>query len=303
MKKVSAIIATYNSADTISRTISSILGQQGIDSEFEMEVIVVDDHSTDNTLEIVDGAGIIHYSTSKNSGGPNTGRNIGLRKATGDYICIVDHDDEWKPDRIISLLPHLDRVPVVSSGYTRIDIKTGRRTDFLNHKPDRILYYAPNETFLSKLKRSKSGQGTYIGSLMYRRELSNVGFEEHFGCVDYDWLLRLFQNNDSIEVNRPLYLRYVEGDNLSLNPRYREMDYQHSLKFIETLAENHPNEVALAKKRINGTRARYHYVMGEMNLAREYFKKSEFSLKTLAYYLTTFVGSDLVNKNFDVFKS
>ncbi len=96
--KISVIITTYNSEQFISRTIQSILNQEKKDIDFELEIIVVDDCSTDNTKSIVKQYdNIVFIENKKNSGGPNKGRNIALQKCTGDYICIVDHDDEWLP--------------------------------------------------------------------------------------------------------------------------------------------------------------------------------------------------------------
>ena len=69
-----------------------------------MELIVADDCSTDNTIKILKSEKIPFLSTKINSGGPNKGRNIALKKCTGDYICIADHDDIWFPDKIEKLL-------------------------------------------------------------------------------------------------------------------------------------------------------------------------------------------------------
>jgi glycosyltransferase involved in cell wall biosynthesis len=105
MITVSVIITTYNSARTIENTILSVLGQDGIDSEFKVTLIVVDDKSTDNTIEIIKKfTGLIYQVNDFNSGGPNAGRNKGLAMAKGDFITFLDHDDVWKKDKLTKQL-------------------------------------------------------------------------------------------------------------------------------------------------------------------------------------------------------
>ena len=104
MVKVSVILTTYNSESQIQQVIDSILGQDGREEIFKLELLVVDDCSTDNTQDILSANNIKFLTTSKNTGGPNHGRNIALSKCTGDYICISDHDDIWFPHKISKLL-------------------------------------------------------------------------------------------------------------------------------------------------------------------------------------------------------
>jgi len=303
MRKVSVILTTYNSGESLGKVLDAILGQQGAGTDFELELLVVDDCSTDDTRDILTSKGIAFLSTEKNSGGPNRGRNIGLEKATGDCIAIADHDDVWHSDKLASLLPHLENAPIVTSGYILIDTKTGKRIDRVGKGSDGNdhVYYGANVTFRNRLIRSHGGQQAYLGSILFSSELKHVKFEEEYGMVDYDWILGLFHRQLSIEVLRPLYTRYVDGSNLSLNPAYREKDFLHSIWTLETYADRYPKDVQLARKRIHGTRARYFYLMGNMPQARHYFIRSQWNLKTLLYYLTTFAGSEIVKRHFHIF--
>jgi len=90
--KVSIIIPTYNSAEFISRSVSSALNQ----TLKEIEVIVIDDHSTDNTEEIIkkfeNDKRLKYISLSENKG-PGAARNIGLDLAKGEFIGFIDSDD------------------------------------------------------------------------------------------------------------------------------------------------------------------------------------------------------------------
>jgi len=131
--------------------------------------------------------------------------------------------------------------------------------------------------------------------------LNHILFEEVFGLIDYDWVLRIFYGRDSIEVCDSLYTRYVDGQNLSLDPFYRRVDYYYSLFFVERYMNEYPKEVKISMQRIHGSRARYFYLVGDMKNARAYFLRSQLNWKTVLYYFTTFIGSSFVKKHFNVF--
>ena len=76
---VSVILTTYNSESHIQEVIHSIRNQHGSGELFTMELIVVDDCSTDNTIKILKSEKIPFLSTKIKSGGPNKGRNIALK--------------------------------------------------------------------------------------------------------------------------------------------------------------------------------------------------------------------------------
>ena len=302
MKKVSAIITTYNSADYIKNTIESIINQRGSGELFQLELIVVDDCSTDDTREILKEFNLILIKTETNSGGPNRGRNIGLEAATGDFICISDHDDEWIEDRIITLLPYLEKAPIVTSGYKTIDAKNHKVTTKTLRSESPFFLFHRNKTFLTILKRSLKGQNTYLSSIIFQKSLKHILFEEHFGVVDFDWLLRLFHQQESIEVREPLYIRHKDGENLSLDNKYRITDAYFSLMFIhKNYYDTYCRATKIAHRKIFGTMARYYYFIGEMGKARFYLKKSGLSWKTIAYFLTSFAGSGLVRKYFHIY--
>ncbi len=301
MNKISVILTSFNGEKTIEKTIYSILNQTGINSDFTIELICIDDCSYDKTNEIINKFEVVTLSTTNNSGGPNAGRNIGLKKATGDYICIADQDDIWHKNKIIKLLPHLKHAPIVSSGYKLYDTSQNNEFTRGNKSESGYILYTENKTFIKRLTKSISGQSTYLGSIIFNKSLKNILFEEVYGMVDFDWMVQLFHNQKSIEVCEPLYTRNVDGNNLSLNESYREKDFDFSLNFIKKYISEYPKEVEIANKKIHGSRARYYYLVGNMKKARYYFLKSSLNLKTLAYYLTTFVGSKYVRRKFNVF--
>jgi len=303
MKKFSIIITTYNSENSIQRLLNSINSQKGLNTLFEIEILLIDDCSKDKTTQILKENGINYLSTEINSGGPNKGRNIGLNLASGDYICITDHDDEWNTDRLFETLPYLEIAPIVTSGYTVLDKTTGITKDRL-HKPSNnsdCIEYGINSTFISKLTKSIHGQISYLGGIVYHASLKHIFFEEQFGQLDFDWVLKLFENKSSIEICKTLYSRHIDGSNLSMNELYRLRDFEFSLKYIEKYRDSYPKQTEIANRKLHGSLARYYYVVNNMKKARSFFLKSELNIKTILYFLTTFAGAKFVKKHFSVF--
>jgi glycosyltransferase involved in cell wall biosynthesis len=304
MRKVSVIICTYNSEDTLERLLDSIDSQEGMGVDYTIERIIVDDCSTDHTQQLLRDRGLEYISTPQNTGGPNAGRNIGLSLATGDSICIADHDDAWHPDRLRRMVPLLDKAPIVTSGYIAVDTQTNRHLRRVTQCPHehKFIVYPENATFLTKLTKKHTGQNTFLGSILFSNTFQENRFEQIYGMVDFDWVLRLFFGQRSVEVCDALYTRYVGTRNLSLNEGYRLNDFAHSIESIQQYAHAFPKDVRIAYRKIHGTMARYYYMTENMKEARRYFRRAPFTLKTVLYYLTTFVGAKLVNRNFPVFK-
>ena len=300
MITVSIILTTYNSAKSLPRLLKSILQQKGLHSEFTIEWLVVDDCSTDQTCAILEQFTIPYQQTKQNSGGPNKGRNIGLQQATGNFITIVDHDDEWHPTKLMRLLHCANKAPIVSSGYQLINTSKQTSQAIVNTSTDCILY-ATNQSFQQILSRSYKGQITYIGSLLFANTIAIPKFEEQHGKADWDWVAKLFHQQKSAEVGEVLYNRYVDGTNLSLNENYRKQELQHSLAFLQEQASEYPKLAKTGTLNAYGSMARYYYSVGKMKQAREYFTKSSGSWKNRLYYLTSYFGHQFVNKFVKVF--
>lgn len=111
---ISAIIPTYNRGKYIATAIRSILEQKN--NKWNVEIIVVDDGSTDNTEEVLkEFEGKITYIKTPNSGKPATPRNIGIKKAKGELIAFLDSDDMWVSDKLALQIPLFDEPELVLS--------------------------------------------------------------------------------------------------------------------------------------------------------------------------------------------
>ena len=96
--KISVIIPTYNRGNIIENSIISVLNQ----TYTNLEVLIIDDGSTDNTKEIIDkfDDNRIKYIKLKNNYGGSNARNIGIKSATGKFISFQDSDDIFYPKKL-----------------------------------------------------------------------------------------------------------------------------------------------------------------------------------------------------------
>ena len=95
-KKVSVIIPNYNYARYVGEAIESVINQ----TYTNIEIVVVNNGSTDNSLEILEGFGDRIKLVNQENLGQSGARKSGLLKATGDFIAFLDADDTWEPQKI-----------------------------------------------------------------------------------------------------------------------------------------------------------------------------------------------------------
>ncbi len=104
---VSVIIPAFNAASCIRRAVDGVLSQ----TWRELEIIVVDDGSTDETLEVMAAYGAQVRVLSQANGGPSVARNRGLIEARGRYVAFLDADDYWRPEKLARQVALLDAQP------------------------------------------------------------------------------------------------------------------------------------------------------------------------------------------------
>ena len=120
---VSVIIPTYNRSEMLVQAVRSVLNQTFND----LELIVVDDGSTDNTEERItqlkkNDHRVRYLSNNKNLGS-QASRNIGVQAAVGKYVALLDSDDEWLPKKLAVQINIIRKTPypcVIHAGYRKI---------------------------------------------------------------------------------------------------------------------------------------------------------------------------------------
>ncbi|MFP4197893.1 MAG: glycosyltransferase family 2 protein, partial [Methanomassiliicoccales archaeon] len=121
---VSVVLTTFNRSNLVTRAIRSVLNQ----TYENLEIIVVDDCSDDDTEEIVKSIrdDRLRYFRNKRNEGASSARNRGIDLSRGDYVAFQDDDDEWLPDKLES------QVEILSSAPDKVGLvycKTLRRRD------------------------------------------------------------------------------------------------------------------------------------------------------------------------------
>lgn len=132
MPLISVIIPLYNKEQQIAKTLNSVFSQTFND----FEIIIVDDGSTDRSIEIVKNFTDqrIRLLHQKNAG-VSVARNNGIRKAEGEYIAFLDADDEWHPDYLSTQIKMSGQFPqcdVFACNYSFKDKSGNIRKTILN---------------------------------------------------------------------------------------------------------------------------------------------------------------------------
>jgi hypothetical protein len=116
---VSVIIPTRNRAHCLPNALNSICAQEGLGEAFDVEIIVVDDGSSDETPDVVRGYPLVHYIRLAERRGVSGAQNEGLRAVQGSYVTFLGDDDEWLPHKLRVQVPLLAAHPEVDVVYSQ----------------------------------------------------------------------------------------------------------------------------------------------------------------------------------------
>ena len=129
--KISIITATYNNEKTIEQTVQSVLNQ----SYKNIEYIIIDGNSTDNTLQIVNKyAGKINHIISETDKGMYDALNKGIMKASGDIIGFLHADDFYPANDVLEKVEHTFKVYGTQSVYGDLDYVSANDTEKIIRK-------------------------------------------------------------------------------------------------------------------------------------------------------------------------
>lgn len=139
---VSIIMPVYNASRFLDEAISSVLSQ----TYPYWELLIVDDHSSDNSVDIINkylikDNRIRLYQTTSPSGSPSTPRNIATKHAQGRFIAFLDSDDVWMPSKLEKQIPLFEdsHTAVVYSDYEKMS-EFGMRLNRIIHAPESTNY-------------------------------------------------------------------------------------------------------------------------------------------------------------------
>lgn len=180
MTKISIIIPVYNAAPFLEKCVKSVLNQTVTD----LEVILVNDESKDNSLEICNAFAKQDKRVKvidKPNGGVSDARNSGIDNATGDYLMFVDSDDWLSEDALEAFIPHLYTYDIVRcSAYAVYHNKIRRY---------KLGKWSDKRKVIGAIVARKTIVACW--SVMFRRELfiqNNIRFDKNLN-IGEDWLV------------------------------------------------------------------------------------------------------------------
>ena len=268
-KRVSVIIPTYNRAGYLTEAIDSVFGQ----TYSNMEIIVVDDGSTDDTRErLKPYRDIIEYVYIDN-GGPARARNVGMEMAKGEYIAFLDSDDLYYPYKIELQAGFLDKhadVAMVSSEFSAVNddklldefhLQKYHRSAYSDSEATYENIYSKN-TLMADAGLYLKGcedRRVYIGdvfdryyedliistnTVMFRRSLLDSVEPQHepyWFFEDYEFVLRIAKSHRVAFIDVPTYKLRYHGAQLSTTrkkPNGKEILIKKHANLLE-IAERH----------------------------------------------------------------
>ncbi|MBW4027397.1 glycosyltransferase family 2 protein [Acidipila rosea] len=251
---VSVIIPTFNRSGLLTQAVDSVLRQ----TYTNVEIIVVDDGSTDDTqVVLAPYLGRISYHLQANSGVAKA-RNTGITLCHGDYICFLDSDDAWAPNKLDRQVDFLARYPAYGLLATEI-----AGVDQLGQRVDRSkseMYTIHNGFVLEHLLFANWIQ---TSTVMIRREcLQRIGgFDEEVGQFGEDWLLWMRIASEYQIYFLPEPLTYYRVHQTSLSSYMPESQYDSLMSILDKLEQleyfkKNPHLISKARYRISFNRGR-----------------------------------------------
>ena len=210
---ISVIIPTFNRAKTLKRAIDSVLEQ----SYKDIELLIIDDCSTDNSEKIVNSYNDkrLKYIKLETNSGACYARNVGIEKSNGEYIAFQDSDDYWHKDKLKIQLENM------KNNNTDIDFCAINIIDGSNIyiKPEKKIIKLINKIGVFNTLAYESFISTQ--SIIAKKDcFESIRFDNKLPRLqDYDLILRLLGKYKVSFTNEVLVDLYVQNDSISKNPQ------------------------------------------------------------------------------------
>ncbi|MGA8940373.1 MAG: glycosyltransferase [Acidobacteriaceae bacterium] len=295
MPKVSVIIPTYNCAHYLEQAIESVMNQTYRD----LEIIVMDDGSTDNTAQVVRKYETkIRYLHQENCGLP-AARNHAIMASSGDLIALLDADDWWEPAKLAEQVPLLREDPELCLTYSDLEVvfdDGSINPSFLSTRPLASSGYVFDQLLSSSFILPST-------VLLRRSSLEQVGmFDESMRShEDIDLWLRMCQRWKVALVRKPLTHRRQGSANMTsdgnLRTEYGIRLWVKSLSLPNLTVDQH---LAMVKQLEKSYFARgyFHFTKGEMQACRDSMRQSmhyrAWNRNAWMYYAASFLPAPLI---------
>ena len=224
---ISVIIPAYNAEKTIEEAVNSVLAQDYED----LELIVVNDASSDRTGEILERLSEqdprIRVITNDTNTGALKARLKGVRAAFGKWIAFLDSDDLWRKDKLSKQVRLQEETAchLVFSGTGYID-KQGKQLPWELHVPSEVTY----RRLLKQNVISNSSVLILKDFFLKYTPISEDGYDMHedFAC----WLLLLKNGNKACGIDEPLVTYRVSGDSMTGNKLHAAIFNWRTYRFV-----------------------------------------------------------------------
>lgn len=297
---VSVIIPTYNRAARCKSAVESVLSQ----THTNVEVIVVDDGSKDNTGEVINGLDDrVKYIYQANAG-VSAARNTGLKAATGDYIAFLDSDDLWLPRKLEAQLSVFRAFP--DTGMVWTDMKAidendatlhesylkhmyaaydhfDRERDFAVIRPlSEVWEDCPAEYLQRKCYEGNIFSWMFMGNLVHTSTvLLRLERQKKVGLFDvdlvksgedYDFHFRTCHEGDVAYLDIPSILYRVGAADQLTEKKYMIWVARNNLKTIMKMLAVAKNEIHLPRRMIRKRLANAHAWVGLEEFSEDHAK-------------------------------
>jgi glycosyltransferase involved in cell wall biosynthesis len=287
---VSVVIPTYNSADTLGRALESVW----IQDYPTLETIVVDDGSTDGTRAMLAPLATrgVQYISSEGRLGPAGARNLGIARASGEFVAFLDADDTWLPGKVsrqVDLLlknPHV--ILATCDGYS-VTAAGERLTRCYDVRPPAVGQHAWKTLLAYNFIKTPS-------VMVRRADLVEVGgFRPELRVgEDLDLWIRLSLRGEVAAIRDPLMEIYNRPGSLTkVSPDYER---RITLPLLEEHLQRHTAALtASERRRIRGTRS---FVMG-----CDLFYEGAYSASVPLFWRATISGVRPIKSLFNVVRA
>lgn len=243
--RVSVILPAYNRAALVGRAIDSVLAQ----SMGDLELIVVDDASTDDTAAVIEGYAArdprVRLIRSKGNLGGGGARNLGVTQARAGLIAFQDSDDRWLPEKLDRQLAALEADPEAGLAYCgSLYYGPGPTQEGRGYYiPEPVFAHLAGDMSVEVLRRNPTSTQT----LLMRRDLFDRvgGFDPEFRRLqDWDLMVRLAQITRFAFTPEPLVIIYETPGNISSSVRNDALFRARMLEKYADLFARHPQMAA-----------------------------------------------------------
>lgn len=281
---ISIVIPTYNRARDLDRALQSVLAQ----TYSHWEVLVVDNHSSDNTDDLIKRCNDSRIQLFKihNDGVIAASRNLGIKQARGEYVAFLDSDDWWTPKKLEESLKYLEQGADVVYHDLFLATKSGQRLFWRKARTRDLKSPVFDDLIIN-------GNALNNSSVVASHKLLNEinGFSEDrvlIAVEDYDAWLRIAKFTEKFKrIPQTLGYYWAGGGNIS-NP-------DRMLKTLNALEERYANAMNKFNECHNVcwpiyAKGRAYYRLGSYEMAKKVlaqilFRRAAFKFKIKSLYM------------------